>query len=137
MFVFLFPQKLEQAHDELLWLGYRREAVELMKQRADVYMRMARRQTEDLSVKHDYMLRALTVLAKATDVCEVLLTEVQTLAPVMEMKQMSSPVERECSQTKLHCCDVMLEMFEQHMREKRDKQMQKMNKSAVVRVSAQ
>ena len=128
-------QKLEQAHDDLLALGYRRDAVAIMKQRADVYMRIARRHLTDLSAKHDFMLRAFGVLRGAIDVSELLLTEVQTLAPVMETRQMSLPVERECAQLKLDCCDVMLEMFQQHMDEKRIKQIQKLNKSAVVRVS--
>ena len=82
--VCLCDQKLEHSYKELLRLGYKREAVSVMRQRADVFMTIARKHT-DVTGKHDYMLRALKVLRHAGQVSDDVYNETITLAPIGEV----------------------------------------------------
>ena len=78
---------MEHACHELLRLGYKREAVKVMRQRADVFMTVARRHSNNTS-KHDYMLRAVKLLRQAAQVADDVYNETITLAPIGEVRCM-------------------------------------------------
>ena len=77
-------QKLENGYDSLLRLGFRREAVAFMKERADVFMTIARKHN-DVTPKHEFMLRALRVLRQAAQVTDAVSHDVQTQLPLGEV----------------------------------------------------
>ena len=107
--VCLCDQKLEHSYKELLRLGYKREAVSVMRQRADVFMTIARKHT-DVTGKHDYMLRALKVLRHAGQVSDDVYNETITLAPIGEVSIVQQVLCEGCSTNLTHTlwCDLRI-----------------------------
>ena len=50
------------------------------------------------------------------------------------MKSVSYPIQREAAEVQLLCAELMLEMFELHLQELRDEQLEKKRKGSVLRV---
>ena len=56
---------------------------------------------------------------------------------LLQIKSLSTPTSRECAELKMLSAEVMVEIFEQHMTEVRDRQTENLRKGAVVKVSVE
>ncbi|CAH1785035.1 unnamed protein product [Owenia fusiformis] len=126
-------KKYQHGIDRLVKLGYKREALPLMKEEARILIHLAQK-SRHISFKHDFYLQALDVLKEANYVAEEVMHNIQTLNPLFELRNVSLPIHREAADIKVMYGEVMVEMFKQHATETREKQLEEERKEAVVKL---
>ncbi|XP_060072788.1 cilia- and flagella-associated protein 46-like [Ylistrum balloti] len=128
-------EKYENACDKLTKLGYKREVLPIMKDHADILIKMAKKSIHsEKEVLHTYYLQSMGVLRDAVAIAEEVYRDVQTLASLQELRNLSLPIQRELADIKVHCGSVMLAIFQEHAKEARETQLEDIRKGAVVKM---
>lgn len=126
-------ERFYKATGQLIRLQYKREALPLMKEHAEVLRKMAQGSLE-LEIRHTYYLQAMMVLKDAVSTAEAVLLDSQSLYLLHEIKNMSLPIQREVADVKIACGDLMLEIFRVHAKEMRNKQLDDQRKGSVLKM---
>ncbi|OWF46298.1 Tetratricopeptide repeat protein 40 [Mizuhopecten yessoensis] len=128
-------EKYEGACDKLVKLGYKREVLPIMKDHADILLKMAKKSIHsEKEVLHTYYLQSMSVLREAVAIAEEVYRDVQTLSSLQELRSLSLPIQRELADIKVHCGTVMLEIFQEHAKEARETQLEDIRKGLVVKL---
>ncbi|XP_052771669.1 cilia- and flagella-associated protein 46-like isoform X4 [Mya arenaria] len=126
-------EKYDECIGSLVRLGYRQEALPLMREHAAILTRMARDSLEP-EIRHTYYLQAAIVLRDAVSAADQVLQDVQTLTSLQETRGMSLPVQREAGDIKIACGELLLEIFRVHARETSALQLEDQRKGSVLKM---
>ncbi|KAL3864704.1 hypothetical protein ACJMK2_006363 [Sinanodonta woodiana] len=126
-------ERFESATEKLTRLGYKREALPIIKEHAAILYRMARDAIEK-EIKHTYFLQAMLVLKDAVTLSEDVLQDVQTLFPLQEIRNISLPIQREVADIKIEYGNILLEIFRTHAKEVRSQQLEDQRKGPVLKM---
>ncbi|XP_060585472.1 cilia- and flagella-associated protein 46-like isoform X2 [Ruditapes philippinarum] len=126
-------EKFDEAISCLVRMGYKREALPLMKEHADILRKMAQDSLE-AEIRHTYYLQGMIVLKDAVSTSEEILTNIQSLYSLQEIRGMSLPVQREAADIKIACGELLLEIFRVHAAETRNQQLEDQRKGSVLKM---
>ncbi|XP_052228420.1 cilia- and flagella-associated protein 46-like isoform X3 [Dreissena polymorpha] len=126
-------EKYDDAINQLLRLGYKRESLPLMREHAAILRKMASDSIEP-EIRHTYFLQAMIVLKDSMATTDEVLVDVQSLYSLQEIRNMSLPVQREAASCKIACGELLLEIFRVHARESRSLQMEDTRKGSVLKM---
>ncbi|XP_064631435.1 cilia- and flagella-associated protein 46-like isoform X3 [Lineus longissimus] len=124
-------QKFQDCTERLLKLCYLRDAILVMKEHAGVLHYLAKYNYTDQEEQHQLYLQSLEVMKEAVRLSDHILYDVQTLMSIQNNRHVSLPVQREATDTKLMCADLMLDMFQVYAEEDRSLRVNETRKGSV------
>ncbi|XP_041476710.1 cilia- and flagella-associated protein 46-like isoform X5 [Lytechinus variegatus] len=103
-------QRFDHSAKEMLGVGYKREAIQILQQQANV-LRLFACDSQDKELQHKFLLEAYSVMKTVVSIADDLMIQIQTLSSVTEMRNVSLPVQREACAAKLTLSELLIDVF--------------------------
>ncbi|XP_071827819.1 cilia- and flagella-associated protein 46-like isoform X3 [Apostichopus japonicus] len=123
-------QRFCESSTAFIKCGYKRRAVEVMEQHANV-LRLFACDSQDKESQHAFLLQSYSILREAVETLDTELSHISTLTHPTETSLLSFPIQRELSAIKNSFGELLIDMFTIFAEEDRQRKMKDARKSSV------
>ncbi|PIK55742.1 putative tetratricopeptide repeat protein 40 isoform X6 [Apostichopus japonicus] len=123
-------QRFRESSTAFIKCSYKRRAVEVMEQHANV-LRLFACDSQDKESQHAFLLQSYSILREAVETLDTELSHISTLTHPTETSLLSFPIQRELSAIKNSFGELLIDMFTIFAEEDRQRKMKDARKSSV------